>query len=163
VLEQQARRRRVRVAAAFALGQAVDELGQVEAPLGVDVGEDLQAVQRDLAEGPRPAQQAGELEVDQQAPEAHDRPPFGLGEREARELELEEERVEAYRAHAGAALELARGELGDGALEVARQGVAAEHRVEREQRGERDEEPGAGDPAQPLFHRGFPPVALKNV
>jgi hypothetical protein len=89
-----------------ALGQAVHECGEVESSVALNLDVEVQPVDLHVREGPRPAEQAGQLEVDQEAAE----PDEGLAGRilqpEALHLEAEQERIDAHVADCHLASEL---------------------------------------------------------
>src|SRR5687768_10006086 len=157
MLQDEARRRRW-LARAFAFRETVRQRGEVEAAVGRDVRAQLQAVEHYGGEGPRPAQHAGELEIDEQVPEVRDRPVVGFGQLELPQLELEEQRVELDLADARLTFEVRRDVFRNRALDVARQGEEAEQEIERDERADRDQQPRSREPLE-----RFTAYALKNA
>ena len=94
MLHQQPRRRR-RLLGRLALRQGVQQLGDVHATVGGDHRIDARPLEADLGERPRrPEDAAHELEIDEEAIEAEQRPPVGLLEAELPDVDLEQQRVD---------------------------------------------------------------------
>ena len=89
-----------------ALRKGVEQVGQVQSAVPGHDYVQARRVEPDLGKGPRPAEQARELEVDEQTVEAEQWAPVGLLEPEVLDLELEQERVEPDPADLRAPIEL---------------------------------------------------------
>src|SRR6185369_16107641 len=82
----------------LALGERVEQIGEVQATVLRQDDVEARRLELDLGEGPRPAEDARELEIDEETIESQQRSPVGLLEPEALDLQLEQQRVETHLA-----------------------------------------------------------------
>jgi hypothetical protein len=112
----------------------------------------IEAVDVDVREHPGPAQQADRLEIDEQAPHAHDRGSVAFGQAQLVGLEGEQKRVDPDLADARLALQAVAGVFGHVALHEPGQQQEPEQAVGNEQSRADEEPPVAQDAGQGLFH-----------
>ena len=146
---QQHSRRRRRLRRRLALRQGVQQLGDVQAAIGAHHRIDARRLQADLGEGPCRAEHAPELEIDEEAIEAEQRPPVGLLQAELPDIDFEQQRVDPDLADLRAPPELlvrvARHVRRDEPGNEEEPGQRVDEEESREH-GERDDDPPAREP-----------------
>ena len=88
------RGRRRRLRGRFALRESVEQVRHVQPAIRGQHDVEARRLELDLGEGPRPPEQARELEIDEEPVEAEKGPSVGLLEAEVLDLQLEQERVQ---------------------------------------------------------------------
>jgi hypothetical protein len=122
-------RRRVRIAR-----EGVRQPGEIAAAGAVDDQMQIQSVEADVGEGPGPAEQAGDAEIDEQPLESGDRSAVGFPQPGIVQLDGQQEGVHAHLAGAGLPLEGFLCVGGNRALDQVRQQQKAQQGVDSQDR-----------------------------